>query len=629
MADLTDFVLSTSVPPEVGRISREDGDQWTVTWLDGRVTSAKRGSNALRRVREDSLALRYAEAPEAFAAWFASDPVEAFVASLKDEAGDAKAAAIQQRLIALGLSGDEVKAAWTKHKKVIDRHPHVVAGAGRGLLRYSAVAQDPLGWIDALPLAEAIKALSAPRMPTEERSRIEARIQASPVEEWGPSEALLGWAAGLTPEVPDAGQASHIRLDDKSLQRVLAKAEADHSSDVLRLLARIPTSSKAVTAAFEQLAPVDRWELGHEALSVLEREAEQENVDSACSVLERLALGPASVPDEVPGQALRIRLGGRDASPRVDRALEAFLTATLVPLETLRGELASWDAVPREGLTRGELVVGSFRLRVLTALLTTKHEPVLGRPTTWAGLGLEAVEDLAQRQHPLVDVLLATDEAPGAQVARSWLRNQPANAATLGRVLAWSRRLRAAVPPPELYGLVAGVRSSDESVRDLIEDPALPAMRVQLQQQTEGSAAKMAKLAHERDEALADLESVGKRLDWAEARLKSTRTESEGHYLAQVRQAQIDAVRALASVLDRVFEADTGGQAWYAALASAETFGVLRIGQVGEVTDFDGAKHERVGDFGSGLVTVRRPGYEWTSDGERVVLIKAFVTAES
>lgn len=628
MADVMEFVLSTSVPPEVGRITRDEGDVWTITWADGRVLNAKRGSNALRRVREGTLAARYAEDPHGFAAWFAADPVEAFVASLKDEGDEAKAAAIQQRLAAFGLSADNVKAAWTKHKKEIDRHPHVITGSGRGLLRWSSVAQDPLAWIDALSLVEAIKALAAPKVSPAEKARLEARVATAPAEEWGPSEALLSWATGLEAAVPSTDQAAYIRLDDKSLQRVLAKAEADHANDVLRLLARLPTSSKTVVAAFEQLDAEAKWELGTEALAALSHEGDAEDVDSACAVLERLAAVSDPVPGQVPALCLRLRLGSGALTARVDGALEAFLTATLVPLERLRGELESWDEIPREGLVRGDLSVGSFRLRVLTALLTTRHEPVLRRPTTWAGLGLDAVEELSQRQHPLVDTLLSDPEAPGTRVARSWLRAQPASAATLGRALAWSKRLREAVPRPELDSLVSGVRSSDDGVRELLEDPALPALRSQLGEQDATSQRALSALARERDEALDRLKGVTDQLEWAHERMSGAVTDADRALAAELRQAQIDAVRALCQVLDVVYEHDNLSRpVWSAAVRKAASLGISVVGEVGQSVDPESRRFEVVDPPARGQCVVRRPGYEWKSGEEEIVILRALVSS--
>jgi hypothetical protein len=627
VTELTDFVLSTSIPPDVGRITGEDDSHWTITWADGRVTTAKRGSNALRRVRDGSVALVFATDPTGFAAWFAAEPVQAFVAALKDEGGDAKGAAVQGRLVALGLPAAEVKAAWAKHKKALDRHPHVVAGSVRGALRWSAVAQDPLAWIDELPLLDAIKALAGEKVPPVERNRLEARVASAPEPEWQPSETLLGWAVGLRTSPPPTSDAAHIRLDERSLHRVLLKAEEESETHVLGLLARVPSSGKSVSAAFEQLASDQRWELGLEAVAALTETDVDAEREGACAILERVAQATDQVPWELTNACLRLRLGGRPLPAQVDVALEGFLTASLLPLERLRGELGSWEDLPAQGLARGRLELGSFRLRALTAVQGTRHDQVLGKPTTWVGLSIDAVEDLTARQHPLSDTLLAQPDSPGTAVVRAWLKAQPATSGTLGRVLGWSRRLREAVPRQELDLLVLAVRSSDTGVAELLEDPSVPVLRARQAELEEASAQALSSLTRERDELLERLTSLSQQLDWAHERMSGAVTDADRARASELRQAQIDAVRELCQVLDTVYEHDGPSRVvWSAALAKAAGIGVQVVGSVGELVDPEPRRFEVVDPPARGTCTVRRPGYEWISGEEQLVLLRALVS---
>jgi hypothetical protein len=122
-----------------------------------------------------------------------------------------------------------------------------------------------------------------------------------------------------------------------------------------------------------------------------------------------------------------------------------------------------------------------------------------------------------------------------------------------------------------------------------------------------------------------------KERDDLEARLRAEYVGSRALRLAQERQAQITAVRALAEVVSEVEElAAAGAGAGITAervRALAQAFGLAPIGRAGELTAFEPARHTPIGrrpPDGS-RVSVIRPGYTWPSGDEDVLICRAQV----
>jgi hypothetical protein len=116
--------------------------------------------------------------------------------------------------------------------------------------------------------------------------------------------------------------------------------------------------------------------------------------------------------------------------------------------------------------------------------------------------------------------------------------------------------------------------------------------------------------------ALAEaVRSAVRERDELEATLRAAHAQSAATATAQRRQAQLDAVRALADVVGEVEElAAAGADVRVVAQrvrALAEAFGLTPVGRAGEATAFDPARHETVGTRPPGgvPVLVLRPGY--------------------
>jgi hypothetical protein len=625
VTDAQELVLSTGNPPQVGRVVAEADRELTIRWADGRETKAKAGSAAYRRVRPGGVTEMYATAPDHFQEAFSERPLDVFVAALAESRDEAKAADLSHRISSLGLEEAAVKAAWTKVKPKFDKHPHVIKGEARGSYRWSETAQDPLGWIDTLTRLQALKQLTQSKNTEPEAERLDARLASLVDEPWSQADAMLAWGAGRRDDLPGPLDAGEAELDDKSIALILQRAENEHRQDVLTYLA-LTGRGRAANAALMALDEAGRVALAIDAFTRLASD-DPSSVAGATAFLDRFSSLPEHVGPTVVAVALAARLDGGLA---VDQAgldvLDRFLEPSRADIDLLRDTVRAQDRLPPSVLGRGRIARGSFRLRLLTAVLGTQHEPALSVSKTWQGLGLDQLVDLIESAHPLTGPLLDSDGAPGVEIATSWLRRQAQARVAVGGALQWPATLLAAVPQELLASLVERARSEDPLARELLRDPALPAAEARLVEQEAAFALRLEHAARERDEALAELDSVTKRLQWAEDRLRGTRSETEGAYLAQMRQAQIDAVRALAGVLDRVFEADQGGTAWRAALEAARGFGVVLLGTVDETVGFDASRHEVVGGATGTQVVVRRPGYAWISKDENIVLVRALVT---
>jgi hypothetical protein len=116
-----------------------------------------------------------------------------------------------------------------------------------------------------------------------------------------------------------------------------------------------------------------------------------------------------------------------------------------------------------------------------------------------------------------------------------------------------------------------------------------------------------------------------------ELRLRSAYVDGRAAQAARERQAQVNAVRALAAVVSEVEELAVagagGGVLAERARALALVFGLVAVGRAGERTAYDPARHESIGTRPADgeWVTVVRPGYAWIADGDELLLHRAQV----
>ncbi len=119
-----------------------------------------------------------------------------------------------------------------------------------------------------------------------------------------------------------------------------------------------------------------------------------------------------------------------------------------------------------------------------------------------------------------------------------------------------------------------------------------------------------------------------------EQELRQSRQTGRAASQAQLRQARIDGLRVLATVLAEVAdqaahatdESDPSRALYRRVLAQAATAGLVDIGTSGEETEFDPSRHQAPTGAAEQVV-VERPGFAWRAAGsqEEVVLLPALV----
>jgi hypothetical protein len=139
------------------------------------------------------------------------------------------------------------------------------------------------------------------------------------------------------------------------------------------------------------------------------------------------------------------------------------------------------------------------------------------------------------------------------------------------------------------------------------------------------------RLTARRAELAATVRTALKERDDLEAKLRAGYADGRLLRAAQERQAQIEAVRALAEVVSEVEElAAAGAGAGVTAervRALAQAFGLAPIGRAGDLTFFEPAWHTPIGGWppDGSRVAVIRPGYTWPTVDEVVLICKAQV----
>jgi hypothetical protein len=177
---------------------------------------------------------------------------------------------------------------------------------------------------------------------------------------------------------------------------------------------------------------------------------------------------------------------------------------------------------------------------------------------------------------------------------------------------------------------------------------ALRSERDQVQQELAAVGRRLDRTREENDElraqlvlVTAELASVNRRAEALTVRaqrrdqeLRQARQGARTASQSQLRQARIDGLRVLATVLVEVADqaahatddSDPSRALYRRALAQAGMAGLVDIGVSGEETDFDPSRHQA--PTGSAdRVVVERPGFAWQAGGaqEEVVLLPALV----
>lgn len=620
----TQYVISASDFSRTGRIISESADGCVVAWRNGQEQRFPPRSNSLLRPRQGSIEERYAMDPDAFRRRLVDDSVAFFVDLVR--AGFDTSAKMQKRLVDLGLDKAEVQAGWRKARTALERDPHIVKDAASKSYRWSEAAVDPLASLDHLSVEEALAWFAREKTPKAERDRLERRLKSESFDELPAPGRLLAWGLGLVDEVAPA---THLdAVDERAAATALDRAKREGRWEIVESLALLPAGLKAAQAAFEAL-PEERIDLLlTRAVAAMGQPGRHDGADAVLLRAQDLQskLRPATLE-----RLIRARLVlDRSASSTMVDALDALLMPAVAPIDAIRKIVETQDG-PLPGLSVGSLAPESFRPRALVALRTTSREGLLHEPQTWSGLDVPSLLALMKDRPALIEPLVDGADSIGGQLAREWLESAPANLQTLAAVLAWPRPLVTSVGPEHIAGWIDLLRGADEFAAALLTN------RDTLTLQREVADLRSRHLRAEegwnqqRQKQEAEAVKLQQRVAYLQQLLGDSHASTTAVRDSELRQAQIDAARSLASVLDEVFLVETrrgSMEVWSAAADAARPFGITPIGKPGEPVLVDPVEHEAVQLQAGEPGTVRGPGYAWTHSGERLVLKKALVSPE-
>ncbi len=308
--------------------------------------------------------------------------------------------------------------------------------------------------------------------------------------------------------------------------------------------------------------------------------------------------------------------------------LDELLTREGVTVASLRQLLAANEGWDGAACRIGELRRGSLRLLLLTAMLGTPHEAVLEDPRTWNGLDLATAAELIGAGHPVTGMLCERQDSIASRMAMQYLTSTEPTAHALAQVLTWPKPLQRAVPIGSLQAFAQRAKQTDGLLSAVLSED-----RTDLEEAFEVAVAAKdhaeARLRAEEERHRSAVEAALNRAEAAEQRLREVFNTGGDTRRSELRQAQLDVIRVLCGVLDEVFVAERvprGGAAWLAAVEAASSVGIRVIGSADQPATLDPRTYDGIDVPPGGQGIVRRPGYEWASKAEQVVIRRAVLT---
>lgn len=268
------------------------------------------------------------------------------------------------------------------------------------------------------------------------------------------------------------------------------------------------------------------------------------------------------------------------------------------------------------------------RSRLLWAAMRVDPDSVRS-PATWGTA--TTVNDLVELSTRSPDDALLADPWVSAQIAGPILLAEVRALSTrreLARALSWPNQLLRMVPAPQLATLVRRASERDPDLRGAVEvlsgSPEIERLRArifELEREAGDARQEAAEARAAEAHARAAEERSFRRAAAAERQQVSA---SQG----ELRQAQIDGIRALVQVLALGARLD-GGILFSEGLdrlrAEARIVGVSVRGVVGTTDKYDPTEHELLGGERAEMVEIREPGYQFDGPGGPVVLRRAVV----
>lgn len=553
---------------EVAAPIHKELDAAYVVLRDGAQLTLRKDRGRQRRAAHDSLDLLSVREPDALNTLFQSDPVGLLVRALHEWRSAFTKEQIVDRMARLGVMIDP--SQWKKLQPKLAKHPNVLREGTTITYR----------WVEARSAEASVKevllALHDPKKAAKDGDSLKRQLGAL-VEhaELSSSERVL--ASAIVPQLarPQWEDFKASEIDPDLAPQLIALATAEKAWDFLASLALEPTASARSAAADAALQTA-----GPEAASAaLAREVRRLSTkvvpgpDLAATLkrLEpRLPLVRRSIPERPTTQLIASLLELCLAVPRSSDA-EGAAVVRRWALEVSAGAVEnrsdlvravrSVDPTPKAmiaavaGLSSDPFAVGGARIEWLGAL--SQWQPtqasVQDTPELWTGVTLDdlSVLDGDPDLGPLLTSPLARQLIVGQAIEQS-LERDPDN---LRRVLNLPTRQLDQVPEALISQTAARVDPASPLGRALAATQRAAVETITAQQDVELNAlqAKHAlavqQLEHElraRDDLV---RAADARRDRLAAEVDQLRAHSTGSSEAQLRQAQMDSLRAMADLL--------------------------------------------------------------------------------
>ncbi|MEU3241782.1 hypothetical protein [Streptomyces sp. NPDC006875] len=675
----------------IGTVCQVEDDNAVVQWPEGlRTRIPLPVPSDITVVPVDSLRYRSLRDASALRKEFAESPVPVLVRLLGEMGGEASVKELRSQARTLGLAGEHNSTWWGHMRKRLLAHPQVAEAKPGAPLKLLDESADPFVEERALSTQEALEALATPATKQAQgRQQALRKAVASGASElsayehvaahalgvalrsWpfdetayiaqGVSERVLAAVVEFLAEVTTGQRRAKNPVADPSSKLSKPGAPSPHAVTPLLVgLVTIPVESAAADLA----AKLPRGLAAQECLMAVM--AGFEKTDHPAGSEHLLRRGAALLQWAVAENYL-VTAEQRDAfgEELCSRALRLLLLPA--ELEQPQGPLYEWvdlvlAAVPDHVLQHVIATTVSDDLKA--ALETLPARPNGGRErATRLMTSLSARPDEAD---PAVQSLRDSAQAPEAgacggptpdqepgQAVEPEDQSSPAPAPATGSVQeTYASDGAADTPESSETGQSSRLEERARYEAALYQERAVAwALRSErddlrqelatLQSRCDRAGEEISTLREQLGIASAELEDVTRRADALtrkaqrqEEELRQGRQAGRAASQSQLRQARIDGLRVLATVLaevaDQAIHTTTDDSAsahalYRRVLAQASGAGLTDIGPAGEEVDFDPVHHQsRTGP--SARVIVERPGFAWQAGTpQEVVLVPALV----
>jgi hypothetical protein len=569
------WILHRDLGP--GEVLDQDGRRATARFKAG-VRSVE---GKFRPVAADSLPVLLAIDPDGTRALVLADPVAIAYKLLRDSPSPQNREQLLAQARSSGLAAAEVDAWWEAAGPLLADAGDIVVEGEPPSYR---VREEPTPVEDA-PAAP-------PQQPAEQES-VESVETADP-------PALVRLVFDATS--PEIARVAAKRLGETLSDGALAEVLDDRIRPVVTALAqdRDPATATALSAMFRRTRPV---------------------VTERCppSVV-RLLLEADAVISELP----------KDVAGRAPAALRQLLESAKVDVAAFEAAIAPLDDTVLTGRLRHlPLAPKGGRIAFLDALASAGRDAPLVDESSWVGVDAAALGSVFGT--PAVSRLVANPV--GRAVAASIVRRvlKPLRSAGLSTLSA-APPLLGLLSDDEISAALVGLCKADAHIgrlRDLMAEPQIAEVRMETRVAIAEADERVA-AAERRAEAASltaqeQVNDARRREREARDLVRDAADAASTPYRAELRQARVDALRDVVEVLAEALRL-AGPAAHPEVFAAARQRGLHPMGEVGEETTFDRARHNSLIEITDGIgIVVVEPGWSTEFDGTELVLTKALV----